>query len=145
MAMEAVEWHMERFTGPEPDAIVFTAVRGGPVRRARLSAAWTEAKMKVGVDPDLQLHPHDLRHHGLTLAARMPGVTTKEVMARGGHSSPRAALRYQHAAAERDQEVADVMDAHIVAAERPKEADIVALRNDRKDFGRISGPAEGSL
>jgi integrase len=107
-----------------------------------LSIAWAAAKAKVGVGPDLQLHPHDLRHHGLTLAARKPGVTTKEVMARGGHSSPRAALRYQHAAEELDEEIADFMDDQIVAAERPQRAEIVALRNGEgfwKDSDRFRG------
>jgi len=33
----------------------------------------------------------------------MPGVTTKELMARIGHASPRAALIYQHATKERDR------------------------------------------
>jgi integrase len=127
VAIEALEWHLERFTGPEPDAIVFTAVRGGPIRRARLSAAWKAAKAAVGVHPDLQLRPHDLRHHGATLTARKPGITTKELMARIGHSSPRAALRYQHAAEERDQEVADFMDMEIANAERPKRAEIVEI------------------
>jgi integrase len=126
VAMEALMWHMERFTGPEPDAVVFTAVKGNPVRRARLSAAWKKAVAKVGIDVDLR--PHDLRHHALTLAARKPGVTTKELMARGGHSSPRAALRYQHAASERDQEIADFIDDQIATAHTPpKEAEVVAL------------------
>jgi integrase len=34
------------------------------------------------------MRPHDLRHHAATLMARMPGITTKELMARIGHSSP---------------------------------------------------------
>jgi hypothetical protein len=38
--------------------------------------------------------------------AQMPGITTKELMARIGRSSPQAALIYQNAAAERDREVA---------------------------------------
>ena len=128
MAMNAPEQHRERFTGPEPDAIVFTAVRGGPVRRARLSIAWTAANNQGRSRP------------------RAPATSsTKEVMARGGHSSPRAALRYQHAAEERDQEVADFMDDQIVAAGRPQRADIVTLRNDRKDFGRMSPVRDDSL
>jgi hypothetical protein len=65
-------------------------------------------------------------------------------MARGGQSSPRAALRYQHAAAERDQEVADFMDAQIVAAERPNQADIRPLRNGWRDFGGTSAGGEDS-
>jgi integrase len=37
---------------------------------------------------------HDLRHLAATLAA-ISGATTKQLMARLGHSSPHAALIYQ--------------------------------------------------
>jgi hypothetical protein len=57
----------------------------------------------------------DLRHHAASLTARVPGVTTKELMARIGHSSPRPALINQHATAERDRRIADAMDAEIAA------------------------------
>jgi integrase len=125
---------MERYTGSEPDALVFTTVRGKPVRRDRLSKAWTAAKAKVladlgvDLDADLPLHLHDLRHHALTLAARKPGVTTKELMARAGHSTQNTALRYQHAAAERDEEIADFIEDQIAAATKAsKDVDIVTL------------------
>jgi hypothetical protein len=39
-------------------------------------------------------------------------------MARIGHASPRAALIYQHATAERDRTVADFLDAEIEAAKQ---------------------------
>ena len=39
---------------------------------------------------------HDLRHTGNTLVAAT-GATPRELMARMGHASPRAALIYQHA------------------------------------------------
>jgi hypothetical protein len=56
-------------------------------------------------------------------------TTTKELMARGGHSTPNVALRYQHAASERDHEVADFLDGLIAdATDDRSEADIVALR-----------------
>lgn len=53
--------------------------------------------------PDLRFH--DLRHTGATMAAQT-GATVAELMARLGHSSPSAAMRYQHAASERDQVIA---------------------------------------
>ena len=37
-------------------------------------------------------------------------------MARIGHSSPRAALIYQHATAEREKRIADALDVEIAAA-----------------------------
>lgn len=48
---------------------------------------------------------HDLRHTGAVLAAQT-GATLAELMGRLGHSTPGAALRYQHAAADRDQQIA---------------------------------------
>lgn len=59
---------------------------------------------------------YDLRHHAATLTVQVPGVTTKELMARIGHSSPRAALIYQHATVERDKRIADAMSEAIIEA-----------------------------
>ena len=53
---------------------------------------------------------HDLRHTAGTLAART-GATTKELIARLGHSSSNAALIYQHASADRDRSIADGLSA----------------------------------
>jgi integrase len=47
--------------------------------------------------PDLRFH--DLRHSGTVMAAAT-GATLAELMARLGHSTPGAALRYQHAPAD---------------------------------------------
>lgn len=46
-------------------------------------------------------------------------------MARIGHSSPRAALLYQHAAADRDRMISSYLDDVIAATERPKLAPVV--------------------
>ena len=55
---------------------------------------------------DLDLH--DLRHSGNTWAAAT-GASTAELMGRLGHASPVAALRYQHATADRDRAIADAL------------------------------------
>jgi integrase len=52
---------------------------------------------------------HDLRHLAGTLNAAA-GATLKESMTRMGHTSPDAALRYQHAVAERDGVIAGAID-----------------------------------
>ena len=73
------------------------------------------------------LHFHDLRHTGGTLSAAT-GATLKELMARLGHSSVRAAMIYQHATRDRDQAIAkalgtfvrEVHDAAEKAAEQPE-------------------------
>ena len=53
-------------------------------------------------------HFHDLRHTGNQLAAEA-GATTKELMRRMGHSTVRAAMRYQHSTDRRDREIASEM------------------------------------
>jgi integrase len=65
---------------------------------------------------------HDLRHTGNTWAAAT-GASTRELMARMGHSTPDAALRYQHATEDRDRVIAEALagltkPAPVVAIER---------------------------
>jgi integrase len=91
--------HLERFVGPEADALVFTGSRGGRLRRAAWSRIFRAACRHVGVDPGFRFH--DLRHTGNTLAAAT-GASTRDLMARMGHASMRAAVLYQHASADRD-------------------------------------------
>ena len=45
----------------------------------------------------------------------MTGASTKELMARFGQSTPRAALIYQHATQDRDREIADALNGMIEA------------------------------
>ncbi|MGY1637577.1 hypothetical protein ACI78V_13110 [Geodermatophilus sp. SYSU D00742] len=73
------------------------------------------------------VQPHELRHTGATLAAAT-GATTKECMRRLGHSSPAAALLYQHAADDRDAEIARALDAMLGAASESSDHD-----RDRND------------
>lgn len=122
-AMEALEDHLAAFTGADPASVVFIAPGGLPARRAAVSEAWQEVKQLIGADPDLRLH--DLRHHAARMMARMPGVTTKELMARIGHASPRAALIYQHATEERDEAIADYMDQQVAASRSAESGGLV--------------------
>jgi hypothetical protein len=55
---------------------------------------------------------HDLRHTGGTLSAAT-GASLKELMARLGHSSVRAAMIYQHATRDRDQAIAKALGTFI--------------------------------
>lgn len=84
------------------DGLLFTTTSGAPMRRATLYTAWGRATRAVGITG---LRFHDLRHTGNTLAAAT-GASTKELMARMGQSSPRAALIYQHATQDRDAAIA---------------------------------------
>ena len=104
-----------------PDGLVFPAAEGGLMRRSNFRRrTWEPATRAVGVHG---LRFHDLRHSAGTLSA-VAGATTKELMARMGHSSPRAALIYQHATAERDGAIADALDrmvaGNLAASSRPE-------------------------
>jgi integrase len=109
VVVEILDDHLARFVDPEPDALLFTSpLTGEPLTRGVLSEKWLAAVAATDAPEGLRIH--DLRHHAATMAARTPGITLKELMARIGHSTPHAALRYQHAAAERDRAVATYLD-----------------------------------
>ena len=98
--------HLDNFVAEDDDSLLFTGDNGAPLRRGVLFKAWKKARTEVDVE---YLHFHDLRHTGNTLAA-MTGASTKELMARMGHSSSEAALRYQHATRDRDIEIASKLN-----------------------------------
>lgn len=91
--------------GAEPEALLFPARHGGHMAPSSLYKVWYPAREAAG-RPDL--HFHDLRHTGATLAAAT-GATLAELMARLGHSTPQAAMIYQHAAADRDRAIAEAL------------------------------------
>ena len=102
----AVRAHLDRFTGPAPDDLVFVGIKGQPVRRATLYTAWKRTMAAASLGSGLEgFRFHDLRHTGATLAAGA-GASTRELMARLGHSSTAAAMRYQHATSGRDALIA---------------------------------------
>jgi integrase len=96
--------HMDTYAEPGADGRVFVGPKGGTPRRSNFNRIWKRAVREAGANPEL--HLHDLRHTGGTLAAQT-GATLRELMTRLGHSTPRAALIYQHATGERDKKIAD--------------------------------------
>jgi integrase len=105
-----IEEHLSVFTRPSDADLVFVGTLGQPVRRASFYTAWLRATAACGISG---LRYHDLRHTGATLAAAT-GASTKELMARLGHASADAALRYQHATADRDQAIAKALSGLVV-------------------------------
>jgi integrase len=87
-----LRWQVERFAQAGDEGLVFIGPKGGRLRRSTFRRTWTKARTSVGL-PDL--HFHDLRHTGNNMAAGQ-GASLRELMERMGHSSPRAALIYQH-------------------------------------------------
>ena len=97
-----LEHHLATFAASGKHGHLFIGTNGQPVRLATFYGAWKKATQAVGLDG---FRFHDLRHTGNTLAAAT-GASTKELMSRMGHASPRAALIYQHATQDRDAVIA---------------------------------------
>lgn len=93
--------HLEEFA-PGPEDLLFPADHGGHLAPATLYRRFYTARAKVGL-PTLRWH--DLRHTGADLAA-VTGATLADLMGRLGHSTPAAAMRYQHASQARDRQLA---------------------------------------
>jgi integrase len=108
-----VRRHLKEHAASGPDGLLFCTRDGNPIRKGNLHNSWAKARDEVGLR---DFHFHDLRHTGNTLAAAT-GASTRELMARMGHSSPRAALIYQHATRDRDRRIASQLD-DLIAAER---------------------------
>jgi len=111
--------HLAAFVAPEPGAFVFAAPSGTPLRRGNFNraAGWSHAVAAIGVPG---LHFHDLRHTGNTFAAAS-GAGLRDLMARMGHDSERAAMVYQHEARGADAAITNAIDAHIDAEQSADE------------------------
>jgi len=97
--------HLDKHTQPGREGLLFPAASGGTLAPSSLYTSFYPARAAAG-RPDLRWH--DLRHTGAVLAAST-GATLAELMARLGHSTPAAALRYQHAAQDRDRVIAEAL------------------------------------
>jgi integrase len=100
--LPAVRDHLTAHAAIGRDGLLFAARHGGHMAPSTLYRVFYPAREAAG-RPDLRFH--DLRHTGAVLAAST-GATLAELMARLGHSTPGAALRYQHAAQDRDKAIA---------------------------------------
>lgn len=100
-----VEDHLARFVDRSRDALLFPSEAGGHIQPSTLYRHWYKARAAAGRE---DLRWHDLRHSGAVLAAAT-GASLAELMARLGHSTPQAAMRYQHAAQGRDKKIAALL------------------------------------
>jgi integrase len=100
--LPVVREHLRQHVPASRDGLLFAAKHGGYLAPASAFRWYYPARRAAG-RPDLRFH--DLRHTGAVLAAAT-GATLAELMARLGHSSPSAAMRYQHAAKDRDAAIA---------------------------------------
>lgn len=114
--VEVLRVHVDKFVEPGDAAIMFTSVKGSLLLNRYFAPYWRAAKPRAGVDDSVRFH--DLRHLAGTAAASAGG-SLREVMARMGHQSSDAALRYLKAAEARDVEIAEALGAKLVAVARP--------------------------
>lgn len=97
-----VQQHLDEHVNAGKDALLFPASDGRNMSPNSLYWHFSTARAAAG-RPDLRFH--DLRHTGAVLAAST-GATLAELMARLGHSTSAAAMKYQHASADRDHVIA---------------------------------------
>ena len=95
--------HLATYAQWGRDGLLFPSQSGGPISPSSFFKPWRKARLAAG-RPDLRFH--DLRHTGAVLAAQ-EGATLAELQARLGHTTPAAAMIYQHAASARDKELAE--------------------------------------
>jgi integrase len=100
-----IEQHLAKYVGNSRDSLIFPADNGGHLQPSTLYRHWYRARGKAGRS---DLRWHDLRHSGAVLAAAT-GASLAELMGRLGHSTPAAAMRYQHAARGRDKQIAALL------------------------------------
>jgi integrase len=113
----AIRQHLDDHVGPRTDALLFPAKNGGHLQPSTLYRHFYRAR-DAAKRPKLRFH--DLRHSGAVMAAQS-GATLAELMARLGHSTHQAALRYQHQAEGRDREIAARM-ANLAKQDTPPES-----------------------
>jgi integrase len=127
--IEELGSHIDRYGNTGKEGLVFPSPDGQPLRRSNFyRRIYQPAAKKAGLPTGFRFH--DLRHTGNTLAAST-GASTRELMARLGHASPRAALIYQHATASRDQLIAQSISDMVGTRSGPKGSGVPAAE-DRK-------------
>jgi len=130
-----------------PQALLFgsEAVSNRPISRKTFYRQWKRAVTATEMEG---FRFHDLRHTANTLTA-LTGASAKELMARMGHASSRAALIYLHATPQRDREIATA-PSKVISASRPdpsgneREALERLARDPRRDQKGLDARNEAS-
>lgn len=137
--------HLERFSQPGPDSLVFPGPDGGALRANAFRARhWRPAVRAAGLEP---LRPHDLRHTAVALWIAA-GASPKQIATWAGHTSVAVVLdRYGHLLPGHDDDVLARLD---VLAQSPPAtgADLLSLplpeipRVFRRGRGAPTGESE---
>jgi len=127
---------------PSPVSFVFSSSTGSPLSHSNFRRrVWLPALAAVGLEG---VHFHDLRHTGNQLTADA-GANPKELMARMGQDSERAALIYVHSSAGRQRALADEVGRMAAAAlAKAKLAEPSGTQRARKQ-NRPVNPSGGSV
>jgi len=106
---DGIAEHLASRANTDSDALVFTAPKGGPLRRKEFGASyWKPALEDAGIE---QLRVHDLRHTCASLLIAT-GTNPKAVQAHLGHSSIQVTFdRYGHLFPSDQEALAAKMDA----------------------------------
>jgi integrase len=117
---------------PSSAALVFASSTGSPLAHSNFRRrVWLPALATVGLEG---VHLHDLRQTGNQFTANA-GANPKELMARMGHDSERAALIYLHSSRERQRALADAVGqaarAELAKSKPPKAAKPSGTRRAR--------------
>jgi integrase len=116
-----VKRHLGDHVAVSPDAYLFTGAKGGLLRRAVWQQEWDRARQQVAGLPE-NFHFHDLRHTHGTLITQAGG-SLADAMRRLGHSSPDAAMVYQHGTDERERKIIGIVGNLIEEALRDRDAE----------------------
>jgi hypothetical protein len=122
---------------PFPVSLVLATSLGTPLSHSNFRQRhWLPALAAVGLEG---IHFHDLRHTGNQLTANA-GANLRELMARMGHDSERAALIYLHSSVERQRALADKVGM-AAAAELPPAGPLTWAPRPRLERGtyRLGG------
>ncbi|MGQ0826303.1 MAG: tyrosine-type recombinase/integrase [Actinomycetota bacterium] len=130
--------HIDLYALPGDDRLVFPSADGEPMRRSNFRRrVWEPATAEVGITG---FRFHDLRHTAATLAAAS-GASLKALMARIGHASAAASLRYQHVIDGQDADIVRYLErfagGHAVGT--PDDHTSTTAEHQRRDQERSSG------
>jgi integrase len=140
--VEELAAHLARFEVRDPDALIFTSPKGGPLSRTLFrNRQWLPALQKLdigewvlGGDGVRRFKPgvrfHDLRHFGIAASIAV-GAHPKEIQVRAGHRSIKTSMDVYGALWDESQvDLADRLDTFHARAteEADRSSEVVSLR-----------------
>lgn len=109
VAADALALHLDTWSQPGPDGLVFPNGANKPMdRRSFTGANFKKALVNAGIEREVRIH--DLRHTAVALAIRA-GAHPKAIQSRMGHASITITLdRYGHLYEDMDDQIAERLD-----------------------------------